>query len=313
MRGDLSCGCTSATRETKIFAAAQGCCSFFALPRQSSSIISSTSTGQQLRSRVGAPVGKCCRLGESPALRGACKAGRGRYKCAGGVQQLVVAQRRAAVAALAAGGSPLVPHLAYAAEAPVAMTGCLDDVLALIHCPPDPVANAKAAIAARIEKHGGRVAARLGKDVSHIIWERRHSRRPSEKAADEADLLELFRKLEKVLVGVSWVTVGVCSGQAMHGQAMPAGRQMSRCLALDLTARSSSPSAAAMQSDYPPVVVSPLWVEESIKAGRRLVERKYLVGGWLGCVVVAGAAKCSAPACAGSQGSKRSLGPALCF
>lgn len=29
--------------------------------------------------------------------------------------------------------------------------------------------------------------------------------------------------------------------------------------------------------DYPPVVVSPLWVEESIKAGRRLVERKYLV------------------------------------
>lgn len=36
------------------------------------------------------------------------------------------------------------------------------------------------------------------------------------------------------------------------------------------------------QADYPPVVVSPLWVEESIKAGRRLVERKYLVGGWAG-------------------------------
>lgn len=33
-----------------------------------------------------------------------------------------------------------------------------------------------------------------------------------------------------------------------------------------------------VQLDYPPVVVSPLWVEESIKAGRRLVERKYLVG-----------------------------------
>ena len=29
--------------------------------------------------------------------------------------------------------------------------------------------------------------------------------------------------------------------------------------------------------DYPPAVVSPLWVEESLKAGRRLVERKYLV------------------------------------
>lgn len=79
--------------------------------------------------------------------------------------------------------------------------GCLEDVVALIHCPPDPVANARAAIAARIDKHGGRVAARLGKEVSHIIWERRHSRRPSEKAADEADLLELFRKLEKVGAG----------------------------------------------------------------------------------------------------------------
>ena len=80
--------------------------------------------------------------------------------------------------------------------------GCLDDVVALIHCPPDPVANARAAIAARIEKHGGKVAARLSKDTSHIIWERRHSRRPSEKAADEADLLELFRKLEKVGAGL---------------------------------------------------------------------------------------------------------------
>lgn len=28
------------------------------------------------------------------------------------------------------------------------------------------------------------------------------------------------------------------------------------------------------------MVVSPLWVEESIKAGRRLVERKFLVRCW---------------------------------
>lgn len=70
----------------------------------------------------------------------------------------------------------------------------LEDVVACIL----GVSNAKAAITARIDKHGGRVAARLGKDVSHIVWERRHSRRPSDKAADEAELLELFHKLEKV-------------------------------------------------------------------------------------------------------------------
>ncbi|KAL4430735.1 hypothetical protein ABPG75_005991 [Micractinium tetrahymenae] len=102
----------------------------------------------------------------------------------------------------------------------------LEDVVALVMCQ-DPVANAKAAVTARIEGQGGRVVARLGKDVSHIVWERTRSRRPSDKAADEAQLLDLFHKLEKL--------------------------------------------------EYPPVVVSPLWVEESIKAGRRLVERKYLV------------------------------------
>ena len=72
--------------------------------------------------------------------------------------------------------------------------------MALVQCT-DAVANAKAAITARIEKNGGRVAVRLGKEVSHIVWERRHSRRPSDKAADEAELMELFRKLEKVRGG----------------------------------------------------------------------------------------------------------------
>lgn len=62
----------------------------------------------------------------------------------------------------------------------------------------DPVANAKGALTARIESHGGRVATRLGKEVSHVVWERSRSRRPSDKAADEQQLLELFHKLEKV-------------------------------------------------------------------------------------------------------------------
>lgn len=92
-------------------------------------------------------------------------------------------------------GAELLPRTAAGLGA--AMPAILEDVVALVQCT-DAVANAKAAITARIEKNGGRVAARLGKEVSHIVWERRRSRRPSDKAADEAELMELFRKLEKV-------------------------------------------------------------------------------------------------------------------
>ena len=62
----------------------------------------------------------------------------------------------------------------------------------------DPVHNAKAAIQERLAQHGARVAARLGREVTHVICERRHSQRPKDKAADEAELLELFKKLDKV-------------------------------------------------------------------------------------------------------------------
>lgn len=136
----------------------------------------------------------------------------------------------------------------------------LEDVVALVMCQ-DPVANAKAAVTARIEGHGGRVVARLGKDVSHIVWERTRSRRPSDKAADEAQLLELFNKLEKVGRGAErgkWMLLA-CIAPRLQDAALP---------------------PALAQLEYPPVVVSPLWVEESIKSGRRLVERKYLVGWW---------------------------------
>jgi hypothetical protein len=73
----------------------------------------------------------------------------------------------------------------------------LDEVVAWVVAL-DPAHTAKAALPARVEMAGGKVVSRLGREVSHIIWERRHSRRPSDKAADEAELLELFRKLDKV-------------------------------------------------------------------------------------------------------------------
>lgn len=139
----------------------------------------------------------------------------------------------------------------------------LEDVVALVMCQ-DPVANAKAAVTTRIEGHGGRVVARLGKDVSHIVWERTRSRRPSDKAADEAQLLELFHKLEKV------------------GRDGAAREEHATLLASGAPLSDTRFCPPFLQLEYPPVVVSPLWVEESIKAGRRLVERKYLVGWWRG-------------------------------
>lgn len=76
----------------------------------------------------------------------------------------------------------------------------LADVIAWVVCL-DSVANAKAAITARIEKHGGKATSRLSKDVSHVVFERRRTRKPAEIAQDEAELLELFKKLDKVGAG----------------------------------------------------------------------------------------------------------------
>lgn len=90
--------------------------------------------------------------------------------------------------------APVLKGMSEARGGAAAAPLVLEDVVACIM----GQANAKPAITARIQRHGGRAATRLGKEVSHIVWERRHSRRPSDKAADEAELLELFHKLEKV-------------------------------------------------------------------------------------------------------------------
>jgi hypothetical protein len=157
------------------------------------------------------------------------------------------------------------------------------------------VTNAKSAIQARISQYGGRVVARLGKEVSHVIWERRHSKRPSDKAADEAELLQLFLKLEKVRA---------CPREST----IEAGIRLSCRQPSALSSLSALPFIclpACLQMEYPPAVVSPLWVEESIKAGRRLVERKYLVGvqrwWWWGLSPSHSALKCTFVGWSGSR------------
>ena len=75
-------------------------------------------------------------------------------------------------------------------------SGILVDVVALIRAG-DPVHTAKPALTSRLLANGAKVVQRLGREVTHIIYERRHSQRPRDKTADEAELLELYKRLDK--------------------------------------------------------------------------------------------------------------------
>lgn len=75
----------------------------------------------------------------------------------------------------------------------------LEDVVALVCCA-DAVRNARQAIQARLREHGARVVQRLSKDVSHVVFERKHVPPSAKRAEPDADLLELYTKLDKVRV-----------------------------------------------------------------------------------------------------------------
>lgn len=71
-----------------------------------------------------------------------------------------------------------------------------DAVVLVLHS--DAVHNAKEAIKSRVQANGGRVALRLGKDVTHVVFERRRSQRPADKQAEQAAILDLYHRLDKV-------------------------------------------------------------------------------------------------------------------
>ncbi|KFM25523.1 PAB-dependent poly(A)-specific ribonuclease subunit 2 [Auxenochlorella protothecoides] len=74
----------------------------------------------------------------------------------------------------------------------------LEDVVALVCCA-DAVRNARQAIQARLREHGARVVQRLSKDVSHVVFERKHVPPSAKRAEPDADLLELYTKLDKLV------------------------------------------------------------------------------------------------------------------
>lgn len=72
-----------------------------------------------------------------------------------------------------------------------------DGVVALFQ-PTDPLLNSKAAIQSRLVANGARIMQRIGKDVTHVVLERKRSQRPSDKTEEEAIVAELYRKLDAV-------------------------------------------------------------------------------------------------------------------
>lgn len=77
------------------------------------------------------------------------------------------------------------------------MAAILQDVVALVVCA-DRTLNAKEALRNRLQGCGAKVATRLGQDVTHVIFERRRGQRASDKATEEADILNFYRKLDAV-------------------------------------------------------------------------------------------------------------------
>lgn len=138
------------------------------------------------------------------------------------------------------------------------MSEPLQDVVALVVCA--GVQNARQALNERLRKSGAKVVQRLTKETTHVIFERTHSKKPSDKQADEAELLELYKKVDKVRRSTRR------AGRDARGAANSVRGYGRR-----------APRPACMQQEVPPDVVSVLWVEKSLDAGRRLMEKKFAV------------------------------------
>lgn len=142
----------------------------------------------------------------------------------------------------------------------------MQDVVAYVYCS-DAQHNARAAITSRLQDNGAKVVPRLTKEVTHIIFERRRSQRPSDKEAEAADIHEMYRKVE--LVGtallLSWAVYfyWAIKGPLQEFVCMPLIQRLHlHCY---------------VQYEYPPLIVNPLWVDQSISEKRRLIEHRFTV------------------------------------
>ena len=134
--------------------------------------------------------------------------------------------------------------------------------MAVIFCS-DPVHNAKSAIQKRLQTHGARTVTRISKEITHIVFERRRSQRASDKKDEEVAILSLYRKLDGVREDLILMRIFIAYNILAQFHRY---RHFEYYCAILL-----------LQMPFPPVVVSPLWVEDSITQGRRLIENRYMV------------------------------------
>lgn len=108
-----------------------------------------------------------------------------------------VLKKRPLVEGGSAGFCQLVqlPAPAAPAVSPLRATmAALEDVVAWIVCA-DPLSNARAGLAQRLEQSGAAVASRLSKAVTHVVYQRGAAGRVQEK---QEELAQVFKRLDKV-------------------------------------------------------------------------------------------------------------------
>lgn len=74
----------------------------------------------------------------------------------------------------------------------------LEDVVAVVVSRPLGPANTKQAISQKLESLGARVATRLGKEVTHIIFQRQRNVDQQDQLAEDSELRGLYDKTAKV-------------------------------------------------------------------------------------------------------------------
>lgn len=73
--------------------------------------------------------------------------------------------------------------------------------MALVVSQPLGPVDSRAAISAKLELLGARIAHRLGKHVTHVVFQRVRNSTPQERQAEESEIRNLYDKLAKVVPG----------------------------------------------------------------------------------------------------------------
>lgn len=90
-------------------------------------------------------------------------------------------------------------------------------VVAYVLCA-DAVHNAKAAIQARLSQNGAKIASRLSKDVTHVIFERGRGWEPqTARQGLDQDIRDLYARLSKVAYSLEGIDLGCYAENLLNG------------------------------------------------------------------------------------------------